>query len=303
MAQIKVGDIHGLYTVFVGLINGEGYNQGVAGSGITEETLVSPYRLRYPKDASIPLSDRTVINFQGGDVWTGSYVYGIADMGSGSLVSSTAEIPLITLLTGSGYDQTLNTLSTYYTENIMKSTPDQAWMMSVHRIQSKEAGTKGKNAYWSMIMPRGWILPKGNSGQTFQNGGQYEMTIVPTVGERMPWGPLFSTTELDLENNETPIFYVITDYPPAVVGWQPASGDATTSIVLPYDLAGVAADYTTPDSANQRLQVYIDGVQTDADSINFTTRTVVVSPISPATTFDGTEYIGIFWETNNYKTT
>ena len=91
MAQTLSGDIHGLYTVFVGLVTGDGYNQGTAaGDGLPSATLVSPYRIRYPKECSIPIPDNKIIEFQGGDVWSGSYVYGIDAMGSGSLVSSTA---------------------------------------------------------------------------------------------------------------------------------------------------------------------------------------------------------------------
>lgn len=297
MAQIKVGDPHGLFRVFVGLVDSNGYNYGTSQLSAAEGTQLNPYTVRYAQNAEIAMPDRTVIDFTGGDIWTGSYVYGITSLGTFQLTLSTVEADLIALLSASGVDQTQNTRQTVYGENIMLPTPPQAWMMTVFRIQSKEQGTTGANKFLTVVLPRTWVTPKGISGApTFQAAGTYGYTIIPTVGDRMPWGPAFSTTALNFSEDQSPNFYVITDNPVHAVGFIAASGETDETITLPF--LPVAHDYSTPDSSTQPVQVYIDGVQTNATSINASTGEVVV----PAdTTFSGGEYIGIFYETN-YET-
>ena len=304
MAQIKIGDPHGLYRVFVGLVDENGYNYGTAGSGVAASTLVSPYMMKYAKNAEIAQNDRNVIDFTGGDVWTGSYVYGITSLGTFSLTSSTLEADLIALTSGGQVDQTLNTLQTVFAENILRSTPPQVWVMIVYRIQSKESGSTGANKYLTVVCPRTWTAPKGVSGApAFQSAGEYGFTMVPTVGDRMPWGPSFAETTsgasgtigLDQELNQTPTFYVISDYPLHAVGQKPTAGSSNEDVVLPFVPAGVQTDYTTPDSSTQRVQVYVDGVQVDAASVTLSTKTVVVAP--PGGTWAGTEYIGVLYET------
>lgn len=304
MAQTKIGDPHGLYKVFIGLVDDNGYNWGTAGESVSDGTLVTPYHVRYAQNAEIAMPDRTVVDFTGGDVWTGSYVYGITSLGTFELTLSTIETDLIALTSGSSSDQTLNTLQTVFAENIMRPTPPQVWMMTVFRLQSKEPGSVGANKYITIVLPRVWVAPKGVAGApAFQAAGTYGYTIIPTIGDHMPWGPAFDETTsgaggtigLDLENNQTPSFYVITDYPVHAVGFKAASG-ASATVTLPFKPAGVQADYTTPDSANQRVQVYVNGVQTDATTITLSSRQVVVP--GP---FTGGEYIGIFYETE-YKT-
>lgn len=302
MAQVKLGDPHGLYRVFVGLVDEIGQNVGTAGPGVGEGTMVSPYLIRYAQSAEIAMPDRTVVDFTGGDVWTGSYVYGITSLGTFQLTLATAEADLVAMLSNSTVDQTTNTRQTYFSDNIMESTPPQAFMMIVFRLQSKEVGRKGANKFMSMILPRAWVNPKGVAGApNFQAAGTYGFTIVPTIGDRFPWGFPFSSSAMNLSDDETPVVYVITDYPPHTVGYIPTNGSATATITLPFKVAGQAI--VTPSSADDYLQVYIDGVQVDAVSVNITTGAVVVEPLSPAVTFDGTEYIGIFYETTGYVPT
>ena len=299
MAQVKIGDAHGLFRVFVGLVNGVGYNYGTAGADAGENTLLAPYNIRFAQSAEIALPDRTVVDFTGGDIWTGSYVYGITSLGTFQLTLSTVEADLIAMLSESSVDQTLNTQQTIFSDNIMIPTPPQAFMMTVFRLQSKEAGSKGANKFLTIVLPRVWVTPKGISGApAFQAAGTYGFTIVPTVGDRMPWGPTFGTTAMDLYEDETPNFYVVTDYPVHTVSYLPDTGDVTATINLPFKPIGTASDYTSPDSSTQKVQVYINGVQTDADSIDPTTGVVVVSPIAPATEFTAGDFIGVFYETN-----
>ncbi len=308
MAQIKIGDPHGLYRVLIGLVTEEGYNAGTAGDGFAASTVVSPYYVKYAQSAEIAMPDRTVIDFTGGDVWTGSYVYGITSLGTFQLTLSTIEGDLIAMTSQSSIDNTLNSLQNYFGENIMLATPPQCWMAIVYRIQSKESGSKGANKYLTTVLPRVWVAPKGVAGApAFQAAGNYGFTIVPTIGDRLPWGPTFGETTaageigLDFSENESPNFYMITDYPIHAVGYRPAAAAATVSITLPYRPIGVQADYTSPNSATQRVQVYINGVQTNANSVTLSSRAVVVAPISPAVAFTGNEYIGILYETE-YRT-
>ncbi len=108
MAQVKSGDPHGLYRVMVGVVDTNGYNYGTAGLDVANGTLIQPYLMKYAKAAEMPLPDRTVIDFTGGDVWTGSFVYGITSLGSFSLESSTVDADLIALVSGGSVDQTTN---------------------------------------------------------------------------------------------------------------------------------------------------------------------------------------------------
>ena len=302
MAQIKIGDPHGLFRVFVGLVDDSGYNFGTAGPGVAEGTLVSPYLIRYAQSAEIGLPDRTVVDFTGGDVWTGSYVYGITSLGTFELTLATVEAELVAFLSDSTVDSTTNSRQTIYSDNIMIPTPPQAWMMIVFRIQSKEVGQKGANKFITIILPRTWVSPKGISGApTFQGVGTYGFTLVPTVGDRFPWGLPFACTNLNLEQDETPMLYIITDNPVHTVGYIAGAGNATETITLPFEVYG--EDIASPDSSVDPLQVYIDGQAQNADSVDADLGEVVVSPISPAATFDGGEYIGVFYETNYEPTT
>lgn len=291
MAQIKIGDVHGLYRVFVGLVDVDGYNQGQSATTPANGTLLSPYVLKYAQNAEFNLPNRNQIDFTGGDVWTGSYVYGITSIGTFSLVSSTVETDLIALLSSSSVDQTLNTLQTHFVDNIILPTPPQAWMMTVFRIQSKEAGSVGADKFITMVFPRVWVSPEGISGApTFQGQGTYNFTVIPTVGDRMPYGPLLSTTSMDIYENITPNYFVITDNPTHAVTFYAETG-ATEVVTLPYK--PVAYDYATPDSDTQPVTVYVNGVQVDATTINSTTGEITITQA-----FSGGEKIGVFYETN-----
>ena len=290
-----------MFRVFVGLVDAEGYNLGTAGPGVAEGTLVSPYLIRYAQSAEIGLPERTVVDFTGGDVWTGSYVYGITSLGTFEMTLSTVEADLIAFLSGSTVDGTSNDRQTIFSDNVMVPTPPQAWMMIVFRIQSKEVGQKGANKFLTLILPRTWVSPKGISGApSFQQQGTYGFTIVPTVGDRFPWGLPFSCTNLNLEQDETPVLYLITDYPVHTVGYIAGAGNATETITLPFKPVG--DDIAAPDSSLDPVQTFIDGRVTNADSVVVSTGEVVVSPIAPAATFTGGEYIGVFYETSYVPT-
>lgn len=302
MAQSRSGDPHGLYRVFVGLVSEEGYNLGTAGVGVGQDTMVVPYTIRYAKEAQIAMPDRTVIDFTGGDTWSGSYMHGITSLGTFNLSMSTADADLTAFLSGSAVDNSTNENITMYSDNIMLPTPPQAWSLIVFRIQIKDISQKGANKFMSMVLPRTWIAPKGISGApSFQAAGQSDYTVVPTVGDRFPWGQLFSNTTMNLYENEAPVIYLITDNPLYAVGYIAGADDATTTITLPY--IPVGEDVVSPNSTTGKLQVYINGVKTNADSITVSNSQVVVSPISPAVTFTGGEYIGILYETNYIATT
>lgn len=298
MAQIKIGDPHGLFRVFVGLVSSVGYNYGTAGGSPSQGTVLAPYNIRYAQNAEINLPDRTVVDFTGGDIWTGSYVYGITSLGTFQLTTSTIDADLIAMLSASAVDQTLNTRHSYFSDNIMRATPPQAFMMTVFRIQSKETGSKGANKFLTCLLPRTWVTPKGVSGApSFQSAGTYGFTLVPTVGDRFPWGPLFSSTSMSLEEDESPTIWIITDNPIHTVGMIAEAGP-TESIVMTYK--PVDFDYSTPDTETQPVSVYIDGAPEDANSVTQSTATVVTTADGGAA-FTGGEFIGIFYETE-YET-
>ncbi len=130
MAQISVGDPHGLYKVYVGLVDSSGYNYGQAGTGVANGTLISPYQIKQAKNATMPVPDRTVIDFTGGDVWTGAYVYGFTSLGQGDLDTATIDADLIALVGGSAADNTTNTRTMMFAENVNKSIPPQVFEQS-----------------------------------------------------------------------------------------------------------------------------------------------------------------------------
>lgn len=291
-----------MYRIFVGLVDSTGYNFGTAGPEAVAGTMLIPYQVRYAQGAEVGMPDRSTVDFTGGDIWTGSYVYGITSLGTFEITSSTVEADMIAFLSDSAVDQTTNSRQTIYSENIMLSTPPQAWLMTVFRLQSKETGSKGANKFITLILPRTWVTPKGISGApAFQSAGTYGYTIIPTVGDRFPWGPPFACTTMGLANDEAPVVYIITDYPVHTVGYLSTNGNATESISLPYK--PITFDYTTPDSSTDPVQVWVDGISTNADSITQSNGQVVVSPIAPAATFTDEQYIGIFYETEYESTT
>lgn len=302
MAQVKIGDPHGLFRIFVGLVDSTGYNFGTAGPGVDEGTLLSPYVVRFAQGAEIGMPDRTVVDFTGGDIWTGSYIYGITSLGTFEMTLSTVEADLVALLSSSVADNVTNERQTIFSDNIMLATPPQAWMMIVFRLQSKEAGQKGANKFLTTILPRTWVTPKGISGApSFQAQGTYGYTLVPTVGDRFPWGLPFACTSMNLAEDESPVIYMITDYPVHTVGYIANEGAADETITLPFRPIG--NDISSPDSSVDPVQTYIDGQFADADSITVATGEVIISPIAPAVEFDGGEYIGVFYETNYVPTT
>lgn len=291
MAQIKIGDPHGLYRVQVGLVDDTGLQYGTAGPDMANGTTSSTYVIRFAKAAEIPMPDRNLIDFTGGDVWTGSYLHGITSIGTASLTLSTVDANLITLVAESKTDQTTNTRWSIFGDNIMLPTPNQVTMITTFRIQSKEAGTKGANKFIHQILPRTWVSPKGIAGApNFQAAGEYQFTVVPTIGEKLPHGVGFTADNLNFSENESPLVYVITDNPVHFVAHRALSG-ATSTITLPYTPVGVQSDYTTPNSSTQPVQVVVNGVITDATSVDLATRTIVVA------TSEG-DYVGIMYETD-----
>ncbi len=296
MAQIRIGDPHGLYKVFIGLVDSLGFNYGTAGESVAEGTFLAPYEMKYPKSAAIEQPDRATIDFTSGDVWTGSYVYGITSLGQFQLTSSTVEGDLIAMLSSSNVDNSTNERMVMFSENIMLPTPPQAFLLIVFRIQSKEQGQVGANKYMSYIVPRAWVAPKGVSGApSFQTAGEYGFTITPTVGDRFPWGLPFSETGMNLQNNQAPVISLITDYPLHPVAYIAEAGASSVNITLPYKPVG--SNIASPDSSVDPVQVFIDGVMTNADSVTVSNGQVVVSPIAPAVTFTGGEHIDILYET------
>lgn len=289
MAQISYGDAHGLYRVQVGLVGDDGNNYGTAGEEMSNGTTASSYIIRYATAAEIAMPDRTVIDFTGGDVWTGSYVHGITSLGTFMLTLSTVDATLVSLVTQTVVDKTTNERWSIFADNILLPTPKQVWMATTFRIQSKEPGTKGASKFIHQIVPRCWLSPKGIAGApNFQAAGNYSFTIIPSVGEKFPHGLAFDTNQRFYEN-ETPVVYMITDYPIHFVGHKAGAG-ASSVISLPYVPVGVQSDYNVPDSTTQAIQVVKNGAVVNASSIDLANKTVVVAT-NPG------DYVGILYET------
>lgn len=273
------------------MVNDQGYNFGTAGPEMANGTTTSSYVIRFAKAAEIAMPDRTNIDFTGGDRWTGSYLHGITSLGTFSLTLSTIDANLIAIVAEAKVDQTTNSRWSIFGDNILLPTPNQVFMCTTFRIQSKETGTKGANKFIHQVVPRCWVGPKGVSGApNFQAAGEYGFTIVPTIGERMPHGVPFTAAKHNFEENETPLYYMITDNPVHFVGHKAAAG-ASSIITLPYNPVGVQTDYDTPNSSTQAIQVVKNGQIVNASDIDLENRTITVST-------NEDDYVGILYETD-----
>jgi len=207
-----------------------------------------------------------------------------------SMTLSVVDANLISLVAESKVDQTTNTRWSIFSDNILLPTPNQVFMCTTFRLQSKEAGTKGASKFIHQILPRCWVSPKGIAGApNFQAAGEYQFTIVPTIGEKIPHGVSFTQELHNFSENETPLVYLITDNPIHFVAHKAGSGTSSV-ITLPYRPVGEDADYASPDSSTQAIQVVKNGTIFDATTIDLDTRTVTVAT-------DPGDYIGILYET------
>ncbi|RMG84831.1 MAG: hypothetical protein D6712_10605 [Chloroflexi bacterium] len=298
MAQATKGIAHGLFKVMVGLVDDNGFNYGTAGAGAAEGTTLYPHILTEAQSATLPNPSRTTVDFTGDDGWVGSYIYGITSIGTSEVTSATMDSTLIALLSNSSADSTTNSRFTMFSENVLENTPPQVWVAISYRLQARDSGIKGANKYITSILPRAWVTPAGLSGApSFQSQGTYSYTLQPTSGDRFPFGLRFECTNLSLANNEGVAVHLISDNPVHMVGHVATNAATTETITLPFKIAG-ATSITTPDSSTDPVIVTIDGKVVDATSVDIANSTVTVSPISPATSFSGGEYIGIFYETN-----
>lgn len=290
MAQVKIGDAHGLYRVVIGNVGRNGYNYGTAGQNAEPGTTLPGYVIRYPQNGEFQMPDRTVIDFTGGDVWTGAYVYGITSLGTFQVTLSVVDATLIAFTSGSKVDQVSNSRWTGFAENVMRPTPPQSWMILNYRLQSKEQGSKGADLFMNTIIPRCWINPKGLSGApAFQSAGQYGLQVIPTVSDRLPHGLAFTADAQGFEENETPVMYFITENPLYLVGHIADPTAGVDYISLPYK--PVSYDYTTPDSSSDPVQVLVNGVPTNATSIDEETGFLEVGGLTEG------DYIGVLYET------
>ncbi len=300
MSQISTGDVHGLYKIFVGLVNEEGKNYGMAGLNPAAGVLLEPYELKYPKSSPLPAPDRPQIDFTGGDTYNGSYQYGITSLGTMTIEHSTVDGKLTAILSRSMLDNTTNARMLMFSENVLEPESMEVWVMIVWRIQSKQSGSFGANKYFTTIIPRAIMTPKGfNGGPSFQSATSYSYQLTLTVSDTLPWGMPVSDTAMELADDKAAWIHSITDYPLHLVGMIPEAG-ATEVVTLPFTPAPF--NYSTPDSSEDPVQCFINGEMVNATSINATTRAVTLSPISPATAFvPATDYIGILYEVANYN--
>ena len=97
MASIKRGSPHGLWRVLAQLVGTDGISYGTAGEDLAAGSTTEPLILQYPKTATLPSPDATVIDFTGGDVWIGSYQYGIASLGSFDFVTQDIDADFVAM--------------------------------------------------------------------------------------------------------------------------------------------------------------------------------------------------------------
>jgi hypothetical protein len=213
MVAIKQGSPHGLYMVYAQKVGSDGISYGVAGDTLAEGSTSEPLLLKYPKSATLPSPDRTVIDFQGGDRWIGSYQYGISTLGTFDFITQDANADFVALATGTNVDQTSNTELTEFTEDTLGNDFPTLSLVFVYRIQSSADATFGQNWYIHTVIPQCQIAPKGvQSAPSFQTAGEYAYQVTPTAAANKIHGPAFGTN-LGATDNKLSHYHIISPYP------------------------------------------------------------------------------------------
>lgn len=232
MAQVTKGAGHGLYKIIVQKTGTYGNSYGTGGQGISNGTTAQSYVLHYPKGATLPVPDRTTIDFTGGDSWMTSFQYGINSLGSFDVTAADVDAAFNALITGTLVDQISNQAWTQFTYDELNKIRPQLSMMVIWRLQSTEADTFGNTYYLHTIYPRVLIAPKGTTGApAYQSAGEATYQVTPATAGRDITGVPFGAN-LNATGNTLVSYQIIADNPLYMVS-QRVSG-ATGSVISSY---------------------------------------------------------------------
>lgn len=231
MAMIKKGGSHGLWKILAQRIGTDGISRGLVGDSLSSGSGSPAYVIDTPVDASLPIPDRTKIDFKGGDHWITSFQYGIDSMNDFNFNIQETDADLIALVTGSSVDQTSNDEWTQYSEDQLSSTRPAMSLMFIYRIQSFEPATFGQTFYVHSIVPRCLIAPTGHQSNAYQSPTGYGFQVTPSAATRRLNGPAFGSN-INVANNTLAVYHIIAENPLYMYVYQ-ASGASVTA-VAPY---------------------------------------------------------------------
>lgn len=295
MAAIKRGNPHGLYKVLVQLTGASGMSYGQAGSGISNGATSQSYVAHYPKSATLPTPDRTTLDFTGGDVWIGSYQYGITSMGSFEVTMAELDADLIALVTGSNVDATSNTEWREFSRNELRGALPQVSLILIYRLQSTDPNTFGQTYYVNTVIPRCQMAPKGiNGGPAFQAAGEPVYQITPTSAGRKVHGVAFGSN-LNVANNQLMAYHIITEYPLYMVSHR-ANG-TSASIVGTYKpvTSSVGTASATKNPVTKFVESTLTATPGVADTVTVATATFEIgTALTPASG----DMLNVFYETD-----
>lgn len=239
----------------------------------------------YPKNASLPLPDRTVIDFTGGNRWLGAYQYGITSLGSMAATFDNVDADLVAMLSGSSVDQTTTSAWTIFSENLLALSIPQVAVLVTFQLQGRGAD-EGGDFFITGVIGRSWAAPKGfTNAPNFQAAGEYNVQITPTSTNVFPHGVAFGANQ-DWQGNATPLLWIISGRPIHIATY--IGNNTETTFTLPY--LPTSNNVTQSTSPNQ---VAVNGTPTAPSSISTSTGEVVMGSAPAAGA-----YVGIMYETN-----
>jgi len=227
MTQAKIGSISGAAFAQVWRNDLNGYAMGqlddpnVPGTDVTTHALL----LHDFISADIPSPERATASFRGGDRWRGSVFFGIGEYPAFPLTVQDLNAVFQSLCTGAKADQTTNAKWTVGAPDYNRVLLPSMGLMLAQRFTARDAGIAGRPRWLNMIFPEvtiGVTLPSA----MFQ--GQQELTcqVAPVMVDKWPNGDAFDA-ETNLYESQTPVFYIVTDYPLAITTYV-ADGIETT---------------------------------------------------------------------------
>ncbi len=267
------------------LVGSNGFAYGTAGPTQANNSVSGALVQFYPKNASLPLPDRTVIDFTGGNRWLGAYQYGITSLGSMAATFDNVDADLVAMLSGSSVDQTTTSAWTIFSENVLALSIPQVAVLVTFQLQGRGA-QEGGDFFITGVIGRSWAAPKGfTNAPNFQSAGEYNVQITPTSTNVFPHGVPFGTNQ-DWQGNATPLLWIISERPIHLATF--VGNNAATTFTLPY----LPLDSTVTQNAS-RTQVAVAGTTTAPSSINTSTGVITMS----AAPGSGV-HVGVLYETN-----
>lgn len=298
MAQVKKGGAHGLWKVCAQLVGADGISYGIAGSGLANGANTTPRILHYPKEAGIPIPDRTTIDFTGGDRWITSYQYGLNSLGSFNFSIQDVDADFIAMCTGTNVDQTTNTEWTEYTEDLIRAEFPQLSLMFIYRLQSFEPATFGQTFYVQSIVPRAWVAPQGLQGApSYQSPGTYQFQVTPSSNGKHIHGTNFGAN-LGATDNIVALYHVISSNPLAMAVGR---SDGTSYTVVGAVKSKVETVGTAAATKNMVTKIIAAGTVTAgvADAIDQDTAEF---DVGTALTVASSDLVTVLYESDGYIT-